>query len=392
MVVDVVDLSASAAPPAALPADALEATDSDLGAALRAAVARGAARIRLYTDGCDITGGVPWLPEVPVDVVLRPRRDDLALLDLRLPHRIQAGADFAVEIRVGRTAGPAAGPARVRVRLSRDGARVGAAAHLVVLGRGEARVLRVRDRVDRTDGLVRYRAELLDASVGDPGNDHREAVARVGDRPYVVAVSSAAPLAGFTVRRLRAQETAAFLRDAATRAQLDAILLGGPLPDLDAQREVVRAVHGGAGLVVVGGGGFGGRPLEAVLPLSDSPPGGRATVLLLDFSGSMTRSKPELLRAVEHLKSAFAPQDRIAFVAFRHEVFAQSGWSRVADARWKLHDVRPAGRNAARARAEGGAASSGRGGLRPAPAVRRQRRRVGGSGASRAADRARRHA
>jgi hypothetical protein len=337
-VVDAIDLSPSCEPPANRPRGALTSDDSRLGALLRRARASGAERIRLFTDGCDISGTAPAAPGVPVDVVLRPRRDDVGILDLRVPARIQPGVDFIVEILVGRTAGPAGGPISLRVNLLRDGVRVGQP-RTVRLDRRRTRRIRVRDRVDEPR-LVRYRA-LLAAPLGAPGDDSREAVARVGDQPLILAVGAPLP-AGWRGEERGPAEVAAYLADAAVRARIDAILLTGQLP-ARAQDRVVEAVREGAGLVVLGGTGFAGEPLSRVLPLTETPPEGRAALLLLDFSGSMQERKGELLDAVEQLCEHFAPTDRVAFLAFRDAPVQRAPWTTVADARWDLRALRPHG-------------------------------------------------
>jgi Mg-chelatase subunit ChlD len=277
---------------------------------------------------------------VPVDVVLRPRRDDVGILAVEVPDRIQPGADFFVELSVGRTAGPAADPISFSVSLLRDGARVGQPRTLR-LERRQTRRVRIRDRVDE-ERLVRYRA-LLDAPVGDPANDMREAVARIGDRPLVLAVGAPVPAAaGFRVEALGPAEAEAYLADPAVRARVDAILVRGSLPER-AQARVAAAVRTGAGLVALGGTGYQGGPLEPLLPLTETPPEGRAALLLLDFSGSMQERKAELLGAVERLKDHFAPTDRVAFVAFRDVPVQRAPWTPAADARWDLRGLRPHG-------------------------------------------------
>ncbi|MHC4818970.1 MAG: vWA domain-containing protein, partial [Planctomycetota bacterium] len=337
-VVAAMDLSASCEPPPTLPSGALTSDDSRLGALLRRARAAGAERIRLFTDGCDISGAAPAAPGVPVDVVLRPRRDDVGILDLKVPARIQPGVDFVVEILVGRTAGPASGPISFHVNLLRDGARVGQPRALR-LERLQTRRIRVRDRVDEAR-LVRYRAQLK-APLGAPENDHREAVARVGDQPLILAVGAPVP-SGWRGEVRQPAEVAAFLADPSVRARIDAILLARDLP-AQAQERVADAVREGAGLVALGGTGFAGEPLARVLPLTETPPEGRAALLLLDFSGSMQERKGELLDAVDRLLSHFAPTDRVACLAFRDAPVQRAPWTTVADARWDLRALRPHG-------------------------------------------------
>jgi Mg-chelatase subunit ChlD len=226
------------------------------------------------------------------------------------------------------------------VSLLRDGARVGQA-RTVRLERRQTRRVRVLDRVDE-ERVVRYRA-LLRAPLGDPANDTREAVARVGDRPLILAVGAPVPGdAGFLVEALRPAEVGAYLDDARVRARVDALLVRGDLP-ARAQERVAAAVREGAGLVLLGGTEFEGERLARVLPLTSTPPEGRAALLLLDFSGSMQARKAELLDAVERLKEHFAPADRVSFLAFRDVAVQRVAWTTVEDARWDLRPLRPHG-------------------------------------------------
>jgi hypothetical protein len=223
------------------------------------------------------------------------------------------------------------------VSLLRDGARVGQPATLR-LERRQTRRIRVRDRVD-TEGLIRYRASL-EARLGAPGNDSREAVARVGDQPLILSVGTPPP--GLAAEVRQPAEVAAYLADPRVRARIDAILVRGDLP-ARAQERVAEAVREGAGLVVLSGTGFAGEPLARVLPLTETPPEGRAALLLLDFSGSMQERKEELLVAVARLREHFAPTDRVAFLAFRDVPVRRAPWTTVRDARWDLRALRPHG-------------------------------------------------
>jgi len=337
-VVAVVDVSPSAEPPEQVPPGAIRYTDSRIGPALQAARGRGARRIRLFTDGCD-PGGAPTAPPgVPVDVVLLPRRDRVALLALRAPDVIPTGVDFAVEVVLGRTEGPRREAADAVLELRRDGERVGAPRR-VRLERGQRRRVLFRDRVDR-EGPVRYRAHLQ-SELGAGGD--LEGLVKVGERPLVLAVPGPGPAGPFRTLKAAPGEVAALLGDPSVRAAVDAILLDGPLPDAAAQEAVARCVEGGAGLVVLGGAGFAGGALEKTLPLTDRPPEGRAALLLLDFSGSMHERKDELLAAVEELRMHFAPTDRLAFIAFRDVPVASSGWEDADRARWDLAALVPQG-------------------------------------------------
>jgi hypothetical protein len=75
------------------------------------------------------------------------------------------------------------------------------------------------------------------------------------------------------------------------------------IPD-PAQERITKAVRAGVGLVLLGGRGIAGGPLEKILPLTDAPPQGRAALLLLDVSGSMDELMDELTEATERLRSS----------------------------------------------------------------------------------------
>jgi len=337
-----VDRSPSCLPPEAPPPGALAFADSDLSAAIRGAVASrpGVRRVVLYTDACDPSGAPPSVPAgVRVDVVLRPRRDDLGVVALEVLRRVEAGVPFAIEVLVGR-AGEGVGPAAaVEVRLERDGARVGR--RVAALEHGMVRRIRFIDRVD-VEGVVRYRAALA-APFGDPGDDSREAAVRVGASRLALVVGEAPPPEGFRVVRVAPHEVAAFLGGEDGGAGIDAILLAGaPLPR-DAQEAVAGAVRGGAGLLVIGGAGYAGGALASLLPLTDTPPGGRAVCLVLDFSGSMAEHRDALLEAVRRLRDLLDPTDRVAYVAFRARVERAAPWTVAAGEAWDFRALEARG-------------------------------------------------
>ncbi|MHC4959649.1 MAG: vWA domain-containing protein [Planctomycetota bacterium] len=326
------DRSPSCAVPGGVPADAVAVTDpAGVSAALaRAADTPGATRVLLVTDA--VFDGVPGLPGVPVDVRLCERRDDVGIEALRAPARIAPGADFGLAIAVGRTAGPGAGVVRATVRIERDGQRVGQP-RAVLLERGQTVTVRVRDRVANA-GMAAYRA-VLSGTTAAPGNDEATAVVRVGDLPNLLAVGPGAVPDGFHVQRTDAAGAAAML---ARPGRIDAVLLRGSLPSLAAQERLIEAVRGGAGLVVHGGAGFGGRPLEQVLPLTDQPPGGRATILLLDYSGSMSPLRDRLAAAVRRLVETLPAAEQVAILVFRDRVVLETPWGRADTTVWRPAD------------------------------------------------------
>ena len=336
-----IDESPSCEPPLDAPLDAIAFSHSDLGAALGRVAAESPGRaVRLYTDGCS-TGEAPIaFSGLRVDVVLRPRRDNVRLAALRAPARVHRDRDFALDVVVGRTAGADPDPREVVVSLRRDGERVGDR-HRLRLARGQRGTVRIRDRVDKA-GLVRYRA-LVESGIGDRSDDEREILVRVGDRPLVAWVAPSRPDRELRPDRVmldvilvRKSELERFLARPGVVARLDAVLLSGGLPGAAAQELLARAVERGLGLVLLGGEGYAGRPLERVLPLTDQPPGGRALVLAVDLSGSMAPRKTELERALGRLRDILAPSDRVALVVFRDRVVRSTGWTGPEDAAFDL--------------------------------------------------------
>ncbi len=331
--VTVLDVSASCEALDDPPEGAILCRDSRLGLALKEAERGGAKRILLLTDACDLSGEAPAPPLVPVDVTLLKRRDDLKVLRLRAPDRIPVGTDFGVEVVLGRTEGRDAPAVTAAVTLFRDGERVGSP-RASALERGQTARILIRDRVDR-EGVVLYRA-VLDDALGDPADDTLECLVRIGERPLVVSIGEPLDLPGFDVKTVAAAEASSAPFEAA-----DAILVRA-LPDVPAQERIAEAVRAGTGLVVIGGRGVAGGPLERVLPLTDAPPEGRATVLLLDVSGSMHERMDALAEATEKLLRCFRPDDRVAFVLFSDRVDAIP-WQRTADARIDLRARRGEG-------------------------------------------------
>lgn len=334
-----VDDSPSCEAPEECPEEARRFRTSDLASEMRVAAAGGATRLLLLTDGCDTGAGEPATAGIPTDVRLLARRDDVGILSVQTPPRIAAGTPFLVEVTVGRTAGPSRPPVACDVVLLREGQRIGGGQR-VMLGRGQRRTLRFPDHVAE-EGPVRYRASVLGAP-GDPANDDIEAIARVGDRPAILAIGVAPP-EGFLGRQVSSAEAAEALAASGAERALDAVLLAAPDLPPAAQERLASLVREGAGLLVLGGGGFSGEPLESILPLTDVPPGGRSVCLLLDFSGSMEPLRGDLAEAVARLKGLLSGDDWIAVVGFRGDVFLPGRWTRVREERTDLRALAATG-------------------------------------------------
>ncbi|MEM8885335.1 MAG: vWA domain-containing protein, partial [Planctomycetota bacterium] len=311
-----VDRSASCHPPGTSPPGSVAFDDSRLLDAIGRAVAAGAGRVRLYTDGCDLDRVTPAALAVPVEVVLRPRRDQAILLDLRAPDVVDPGQSFAVQAEIGRTEGDATGPRSFAVRLTRDGERIGRTRSLE-LARGQRRTVSFVDRVPTT-GSVRYRCEL-------DGAPARELYVQVGRAPRIAVAGPAPDWPGFRF----------FPLDATT--PFDAALVREPIRSQPVRAHLERALRGGAGLLA------SSSWRAPLLPLTETPPAGRAVVLLIDISGSMEPHLPDLVRAYGFLLTRLDPDDRVLLLRFRDGVIDASAWKPARDslALWK--NVRPQG-------------------------------------------------
>jgi len=337
-----VDASPSCEPLDPVPAGALRDSSPDLSVLLAdAAAAAPHGHVVLFTDGCDPRG----MPHVPAgttfDVVLRPRRDDVGVTQLRVPERVGASEAIAIGITVARTAGDAVGDRIVSVRLWRDGLRVGPSDLHLALARGQSRTVRISDRVDHA-GLVHYRV-TIEGETGPPDDDAAECWVRVGEEPVVLVLGAAPDLAGCSRIDRSPAEAAEWLEDPQRGREVDAVLLAEPLLGRDAQEGAAALVDSGAGLVVLACEGLEGGPLARALPLTERPPEGRALLVLLDYSGSMAPRVDALQAAVRRLRARFDPGDRVAAIAFRDAVVFSTPWTAAADASWPLREHRPSG-------------------------------------------------
>ena len=276
---------------------------SDLMRAVRAA---GGPRVLLVTDGCNTTAKPPVDPGFPVHVVLVPRRDAPILLALDAPARTAVDASFGVRVTVGRTDGPGAEARTVRVRLRRDGERIGAD-QAVRLARGQRRAVAFVDSVGAA-GVVRYEATIVGKE------DLLTEFVRVGDRPHVAVVGSIPDWEGFSFARADA------------RTPCDAYLISAPVADPKLRSAIAARVRGGAGLLALG------APDAPLLPLTENPPQGRAVVVLLDISGSMEPHLAALRQGFFELCGRLEPNDRIALIHFRGGVVDASAWRTASEA------------------------------------------------------------
>ncbi|MHC4410704.1 MAG: VWA domain-containing protein, partial [Planctomycetota bacterium] len=223
-----------------------------------------------------------------------------------VPQRAGIGQRFGVRVTVGRTAGDATASRSVRVRLQRDGERLGAD-RTIRLERGQRRTINFVDSVDNA-GTVRYAATMLG------GRGGRTAFVRIGDQPVIGVVGSVAAWPGF------------HFEAASANTPCDAYLVSAPVRDPALRRSISAAVRAGAGLLALG------APDAPLLPLTENPPEGRAVVVLLDISGSMEPHLASLRQGFFGLCARLDATDRVALVRFRGGVVDASGWRDAADA------------------------------------------------------------
>jgi hypothetical protein len=296
-----VDASKSCSAPALEGAEHF--SHSDLLRAVREASAE---RVLLYTDGCDTSGETPRDPGFPVDVVLVPRADRALILSLQAPPRAGIAQRFGVRVTVGRTAGEAAPARSIRVRLQRDGERLGGD-RTIRLERGQRSTITFVDSVDNA-GAVRYEAKILG------GRGGRVAFGRIGDEPVTGVVGAVPAWRGF------------HFEAATVHTPCDAYLVSAPVRDPALRRSISAAVRAGAGLLALG------APDAPLLPLTENPPEGRAVVVLLDISGSMEPHLAALRQGFFELCARLDATDRVALIRFRGGVVDASAWRDAASA------------------------------------------------------------
>jgi len=333
---------------------ALDAGRTDLGRALAVAAADGARRVLLLSDGVDATGGpratalvsdAPNVPhaEVPVDVVVVPRRPNARLEALWAPDRVAPGASAEVVavLRLDR-------PARVTLRPDVDGRTQEAIEIALPAGRHAVpfRVVAPASGSPATGALLRVGA-TLEVDFPQPVEDdaQRVDVAVTAPSPVLVigdeAMADLLRTQGFDVEVGGPERITAPFQPSAL------VLRGGAGSFTPGQLELLaRYVDQGGGLLMTGGpeafglGGWYRTPVEAVLPVSSDvrtevtvPQ--VAMVVVLDVSQSMAVGNPSRLE--------LAKQGVIDVIdlAYQEDLLGLVVFSDPALTRW-VFDLRPA--------------------------------------------------
>lgn len=352
--------------------DALNPTASDIGAALRTARqlltdatgdALPGARIIILSDGQQTNGDAlsqarqTAAHEIPIDVlpIAAVPAQDLRIIDVDAPQRLNVGEDYTIQIAIINEAVPAAVPARLRLWANEQ--PIGD--QQITLDPG----INTFDITNRatTPGILRLRAEIepsegehsegepneSEQSAGTPdtypNNNLGAAAIQVLPAPRILIIEGQP---GQAAEIAPALWSASIESDTRTPAELPVrlselanyagiILLNVPaeqltLDQMATVREFVRSE--GRGLIVAGGsnsyglGAYADTPLEQVLPVNMQPPprperADVALLLIVDRSASMdaavgiskfSMAKEAAILATETLQ----PQDTIGVLAF----------------------------------------------------------------------------
>ncbi|MCA9601082.1 MAG: VWA domain-containing protein, partial [Myxococcales bacterium] len=304
--------------------------------------AGGERRIVLATDGRGTRGSLLRAAErlqtrgVELDAMLPSARpsDDVAVIGLGAPERIELGARFPVDVEVH-----ADGETAAEVALYENGA-LPDVRHVksVVLKPGTNRVS--FETVSYAPGDLTLEARV--APKGNdrlPGNDRFARVVRIVGKPRVLYVATAPGEERGSVRALEAggfvvevRSPDGLPRDTASLRPFDAVLLSNvPRARVrdDQQRPLVAYVYDTGGTLLMAGGaesfgpgGWEGSPVADILPVTlegerrkDRP--SLALALVIDRSGSMTGQKIELAKeAARRTAELLNPDDYIGVVGF----------------------------------------------------------------------------
>ena len=311
----------------------LNAGASDLGRALEVAIADGARRVLLISDGVDTRaagGGSPPQVSVPVDVLLAPRRPNARLEGLWAPERVAPGSDFEAVAVVNLDL-----PTRLILRPEVAGNPLppitfdlGAGRHTLPFpvpspGNG------ARERFD--GGYLQVSATLaVDFEQPTADDQQRTEVWVAGSAPVMVigdpATAALLRVQGFEVEEVGVERVRSPFNPSAL------VLRAGVAEFTPGQLELIASyVDQGGGLLMTGGpGGFGlggwyRTPVEGVLPVGSdvrtevSVPQ-VAMVIVLDISQSMAAGNPNRLeiakQGVIDVVDLAYQEDLIGLVAF----------------------------------------------------------------------------
>lgn len=344
-------LSASA-PPLTARTAVVDPTATDLGRAVRLAegVLGGAQRRRivLLTDGRqthgDLLSTAQQLAEarIALDVVTLPDAavTDVLVEEVRAPARVRQGEAYDVVTSLRNTSDA---PAPAVLSLLADGAEIDRQTVAVPPGESIARVVA---QTAEAPGTVRYEARISSGASTIDANDVGRAAVQIAGPPRVLVYQRTAGLGEDLARALGSAgvPTDVHAADTTPLPSLDALLGYDSVVLVDVPA-VALGEHGmttldqfvrdaGHGLVAVGGsdsfgvGGYGGTPLERLLPVSAriTAPLRRPSIaeaLVVDVSDSMGTghrggadqtdiAKEAIVRAVKELE----PTDQIGVLAF----------------------------------------------------------------------------
>ena len=297
--------------------------ESDLAAGLHLAGSllppQGDRRVLLLSDGWETAGAA-------ADEAARLRATGVeigvvALPALGSPETIASGLLTPAYVRVGDTVASelhvySTGPTTATLNLSVDGAI--ANTRPITLTKGDNLIPLVQTA--QAPGFHRLAAAVTAAHDGQPDNNTALATLVVKPPPRVLILEDRSGESAPLVAALTARQIAVDVRapstvpaQAAGLAGYDSIILDNVAATsltLDQQRTLQAAVQrNGRGLVVIGGptsyarGGYADSVLEDVLPVSSDPKprpaqGATALILVLDRSGSMSRSEGDVINGL----------------------------------------------------------------------------------------------
>jgi len=321
-------------------------------------------RLVVISDGIETEGDVltlaPRLTEAGVRVFAVPITDaparEVAVTGIDVEGSPRVGQPFTLHVGLFATA-----PARVRVRVYRDGLLEPSLGVPELALDAGARDVAVRS-VAHVPGPVAFRAEVEVLGEADDRHAENNAYATsvtVEGRPAVLYVEGTAASASYLARALEASELDVEVRSprampttAGELARFQMVVLSDtaaedvPSAAMDALARWVRA---GGGFLMAGGersfglGGWQGTPVAEILPVRLDGERRRddasiAIALVLDKSGSMEGEKLELAKeAARATVELLGPADSIGVIGFDgapdRVVRMQSAGNRLAIAR-----------------------------------------------------------
>lgn len=363
---------------------ALDEGRSDLGRAVSVAVAEGARRVVLVSDGTDTSAtGLPSSAPVPVDVVPVPSAPNARLEALLAPDRVTPGATVEVVavVQLDR-------PARLRLLPDADGLALPAQEHDLPAGRHALpfRVVAPNDGTSRADASLRVRVTLEVDFAQHPGDDTQATEVAITSRAAVLVIGDPAAAAllraqGFDVEEGTADRVTSPFEPGAV------VLRAGAGAFTPGQLELLaRYVDQGGGLLMTGGpegfglGGWYRTPVEDVLPVASdvrteitAPQ--VAMVIVLDVSQSMAAGDPSRLELAK--RGAIDVVD----LAYETDLLGLLAFSDPAATRW-VFDLRPATESGKRTMLDAILAVQPQGGTVLAPAYAQAIERLAASDAS----------